>query len=358
MEVFALDIGNKQTKMISSKTLVNEKKGSKVFPSIFMYHEDLGNQVTMFKQKKLIEKYSSNIDQEFEYAWGKEINQINTPKFLDTLTFSNRYSTQEFKLLSTFALGELARDFEEAEKGILECIVVTGVPSDDYNEETIKKLMKVLQGDHNIKINDKSYNIRVKEVQVMNQPIGTIYNEILDDEGFVQDESYFEDTVTIADLGGGTFLVDTLQGLQLDSKRRDQKNTGSYDLYDRILSAAIDSGIKGLSQYKIEQILRNGNQKEGYYYKPNRNESISITNIVNKAIIKYTREIINTVQTAVKDVDSIDKILFTGGTSNLIDQIPVKDTFKYAYFVEDSEIANVKGYYKYGLAYKESNSNN
>lgn len=358
MEIFALDLGNKQTKMVSKKTLENEKNGSKVFPSIFMYHEDLGNQATLYKSKKSIDKYSTTKDTDFEYAWGKDINQINTEKFLDTITFSNRYETNEFKLLSTFAIGELARDYEEAQKGILEVEIVTGVPSNDYNENTVKSLMKVLKGDHQVSINETSYNIRVNEVHVMNQPIGTVYNEMLDNEGYIQNENYFEETVTVVDLGGGTFLVDTLKELQLDDKKRLQQDTGAYDLYEQILTNCVQAGIKGISEYKLEQILRFADKKEGYFFKPNKNESIDIGEHVRKGIKKYTLERINAINSAVKDLSSIDRMLFTGGGSNLIDTDLIQKSLKYTYFVADSEIANVKGYYKYGLAVQLENKEN
>lgn len=356
MEVFALDLGNKQTKMVSSKTLANLPNGSKVFPSVFMYYQDLGQQATMFKSKKKIDKYSTTKDTDFDYAWGEEVNQVKTEKLLDTLNFTNRYEQNEFKLLATFALGELARDFEAAEKGILECNVVTGVPSNDFNEQTIKTLIKVLQGDHQISIKEVSYNVRVKEVYVMNQPIGTIYNEMLDDEGYVQDESYLEDTVTVVDLGGGTFLVDTLKELQLDDKKRLQQDTGAYDLYNQIITSCVEAGIKGLKQNVLEKILRTSKPEDGYYFKPNKNEAINITDHVRRSVKKYTIERNNAIHAAVKDTSSIDKILFTGGGSNLIDKENPQKAFKYIQFVEDPETANVKGYYKYGLAIELENN--
>ena len=49
-------------------------------------------------------------------------------------------------------------------------------------------------------------------------------------------------------------------------------------------------------------------------------------------------------------------MLFTGGGSNLIDKELTQKAFKYTQFVQDSETANVKGYYKYGLAIELENN--
>ncbi|MDH2332855.1 hypothetical protein [Paenibacillus polymyxa] len=68
-----------------------------------------------------------------------------------------------------------------------------------------------------------------------------------------------------------------------------------------------------------------------------------------KAVIKYTREILNTISTTLKATlrnDTVNTVLFTGGRSNLIGQKEVKAHYKFARFVEDSEIANVLGFYK------------
>src|SRR5699024_9375699 len=166
-------LGNLQTKLKSSKA-------EKVLPSRFLDYEDLGDQRTsIFDSKLQLNKYKTNFDPMFEYAWGKDLLKINSKgTYIDTIHFEDRYSTNEFKLLSTFAIGELAKDYKEAKEGILEVIIVTGVPTNDFNETAVKDIMNVLDGDHNISINDESINVRVKEVKVIPQPVGTVYNEI------------------------------------------------------------------------------------------------------------------------------------------------------------------------------------
>ncbi|WDZ64111.1 hypothetical protein MF628_08235 [Paenibacillus polymyxa] len=62
--------------------------------------------------------------------------------------------------------------------------------------------------------------------------------------------------------------------------------------------------------------------------------------------MEYTREILNTISTTLKATLRNDTVLFTGGRSNLIGQKEVKAHYKFARFVEDSEIANVLGFYK------------
>lgn len=351
MEIFAIDLGNKQTKMISSKTLANEVNGCKVFPSVFSYYENLGDRVTVFGTQKNVSKYQTSKDIDTEYAWGKEINKIKKLKLMDTLKFSSdRYEMREFRLLATFAIGELAKDFEEAKDGILEVMVITGIPSKDYNKDSVEKLKKVFMGDHQVSIDGISYNVRVKDVKVMNQPIGTIYNEILDFNGNVTDQSYLSETITIVDIGGGTFIVDTLNEMMMDHGMSDTEYTGAIDLYENIRKKLAQAKGFSLSVYEVEDILRNSKNDE-YYYKRNSNEIYPITQYVDEIKRQYTTERINRINAIVKDTSIISKFLVTGGGSNLISKTEFENALKYVKFINNPETANAMGFYKAGVRY-------
>ncbi|AOZ94934.1 plasmid segregation protein ParM domain-containing protein [Paenibacillus crassostreae] len=371
MVIFSLDLGNKQVKLVSEKTLeikreaeasgkknsdksIVESIGAKVLPSHFLDYDDLGDQRTAIASDKplQLDKYTSGTDKDFSYAWGNDLHLVHAEdKFISTIGFENRYKKHEFRLLTDFSLAELARDYEEAKTGILEVIVSTGVPTDDFNGTAVQDITQTLLGDHNITVNNESLNIRVKEVHVNPQPVGTAYNEVLDFEGYVREEnaSLLDEQVVVVDIGGGTLLIDTLKNMNL-SNPRNQKPTGAYEIYDRVVNLATDAGIKGITSFEVERILREGNTSEGYFFRPNKNESFPITAYVNKAIIKFTREVLNTINTTLKGSLRVDTMLFTGGGSNLIKQEDIKEQYKYSKFVADSEIANVLGFYKYAKA--------
>ncbi|MBO0518428.1 hypothetical protein J0695_43015, partial [Streptomyces beijiangensis] len=74
--------------------------------------------------------------------------------------------------------------------------------------------------------------IDVKEVQVIPQSVGTVYNELLNNQGEInpEKEHYLEEEITVVDIGGGTILIDTLKNMNLATKT--QFTTGIYTLYD------------------------------------------------------------------------------------------------------------------------------
>lgn len=348
MELFALDLGNIQTKIKSSR-------GEKVLPSKFVEYEDLGNQSTSISGSTLkISEYKVAFDEDFSYAWGEDVAKAKVKRFIDTIGFENRYSTNEFKLLANFAIGELAKDFPEIKENIFHVNIVTGVPTDEFNEKAVKSIMSVLNGDHNITIDNIPMVIRVNEVKVLPQPVGTVYNELLDLEGYIKNEEYENETVSVIDCGGGTILIDTLNNMNLAETGRTQEEEGAHSLYDSIIKDCSKEQIY-LNKNDIEKILREQNKE--YFFQPNKNESYDITNTVNKAIKKYTRNLLNIVSSTLKGTSHIDTMIFTGGGANIINKDEVLNRFERAIFIKDSETANVNGFYKFGIATIENDKN-
>ncbi|OMF31908.1 hypothetical protein [Paenibacillus peoriae] len=83
-------------------------------------------QTAITGNKLHIDEFVSGIDKGFSYTWGTDLHLVHAKdRFINTIGFEDRYKRQEFKLLTDFALAELARDYEEAKTSILEVIVST-----------------------------------------------------------------------------------------------------------------------------------------------------------------------------------------------------------------------------------------
>lgn len=344
MEIFSLDLGNKQTKLKSSKS-------DYILPSRYLNKADMPTAFGKYNDGVDLQEYEVPFSED-KYIWGRSVDQLHLDEYLaDTIMYGNRYDSESFKLLANFALGLLASDFSEAEKQVLEIVVTAGLPTSDYaDSKRLEALVKVLKGQHQVTMNSKIFTIRVNKVYILPQPIGTLYNELLDNEGFINNKDLLEEKVGIIDVGGGTILIDTILNFQLSSKNRQQFNTGINDLYETIANR-IDGDV---SLYKLEQSLRQGNQKKewSYYFSKNRQEDI--TTIVYKESDRFTRRLIANITATLKNIDSIDTLLFTGGGANLINRKLVMETFENAVVVKKTETANVNGFYKYGLSQLEA----
>lgn len=344
MQLFALDIGNRQVKLMS-------EKATKVLPSYLISAKEYGKRgvLALTESEKKTSDYVSQRDADFTYVWGPGLD-VARKHVTDTLDLNKRYSTLEFKVLTDFALAELAKDFPEAERGILDVVVVTGVPTEDYdNQEVVEQLANAMKGVHSATIDGVSYAVRVHEVYILMQPVGTAIDAMVDALGGIKEDNDIEDGyVGVVDAGGGTVLVEAFDRMDLDVNNRVQLNEGSHTLFLNVRNRIIDRGYK-ITEYEVEQLIREGNGLESYTWSPNGREKLDFTAIIMEERKHYTRKIAQSVKAAYKDMRSMRKIYVTGGTANLF----IKDEFErvlpLAHFVSSSETANVRGYYKYGL---------
>lgn len=346
MELFVLDLGNRQTKLKTNEIKV-------ALPSYYIDAENFGDRSLMnfAKTETDTNDYTSNRDSA-TYVWGSEMDLEYTDFVTDTLAFGlERYQSIEFKLLADFALARLAKENPNAKKGTVDVNVVTGVPTKDHTNDAILEAVKeAIKGDHTVSVDGEKLNIRVHDVYILPQSLGTVINEVTDQHGKVIDSEVLSTSVAVVDAGGGTLLVDVLNKMNVDTKKRKQSSHGAYMLYEDIVNKISSEHGHNLTEYEVERIVRVGNKNEAYSLSLDGIEDIDVTEEVMKARISYTRNIIKEVRAALKTTERISLIFVTGGTANLLIKSEFTKAFPNAKFVEDSEFANVEGFYKFALA--------
>src|SRR5690625_7969483 len=97
--------------------------------------------------------------------------------------------------------------------------------------------------------------------------------------------------------------------MNLSEKERSQHRQGAYKVYDNVVCQCKTDQMATITSIDVEAFLKD-EKRDGYYYKPNKNESINITKYVEKAKVKYTRTHINTIETTLKGTSQIDTQLF------------------------------------------------
>ena len=349
---FALDIGNKQSKLKNSKD-------SYVFPSSLINQRDVASVFSTSKPDGVID-LSLNGDTQ-KYYWGAGILNYSQDKIQDSLGFEGRYQRNIYRLLNEFALAFLAKDYIESE--LTAVSVIAGVPTGDYNKETVDEIKSIfLEKDgqdfkprrHLVTVDGKEIIVRVVQVLVVPQPIGTFYDVVLNDELKPNSNNVALNRVGIIDVGGGTLLLDQIINANLDRQARLQLPTGTDTLYNSVKSLIeLELGISP-DVHKIEAMVRDGLERgfdnAKFVYKQSANNIFDITELVLGEIDHYTSNVIDKVYGAFKNIAEIDTLLVTGGTSNILNH----DMFEKAFakqaavvFVDNAEYANVNGFLKY-----------
>lgn len=351
MKLFALDLGNRQVKLMS-------EKGTKVLPSYYVDAAEYGNRevLAFAKSEGKTHDYVTQRDPDFTYVWGEGLD-VSGKFVTDTIGFSGRYNSHEFRILADFALAELARDFKESSKGIIDVVVVTGVPTEDYEkDETIEQITNALKGVHSATIDGVTHVVRVHDVYVLMQPVGTAIDVMVDVNGsIIEDNDVEEGFVGIVDVGGGTVIIDAFDRMNLDTKNRMQLEEGAYSLYTAIKNEVNKHHGRTINEHEVERIVREGNEREIYTWSPNGRETIDLSSIVMTERKRYTRKVASAVKSTYKAIARMKTVYVTGGTANLLIKSEFERTIPIVQFVRDSETANVRGFYKYGIINEVTN---
>lgn len=342
MVLFALDLGNKQVKLKSEKT-------EKVLPGYFVEASQYGNRDVMSftKKEKYVRDFESPNDKGYTYVWGKDL-EVAEVTVTDASGFGlARYTSRVFQLLVDFALAELALDYEESQTNLI-VDVVTGLPTGDFsNKKILEAVAKAIKGAHIVTVDGKQVTVMVNKLWIIPQPLGTVINYIADDTGAVINHELDEVNVGIVDIGGGTLLIDALKKMNLVEDKRDQLPDGAYKLFKLIINQLGEKDYV-LTEYELEQVIRKA-EDEKYLWSPDGIQKIDIGYAIENQSKKYTRSVAGVVRATYKGFGRMQKILVTGGTANLLNLEELKSEIPIAQIVEDSEMANVRGMYKYGL---------
>ena len=336
--LFALDLGNKQTKIKSEKI-------EKVFPSYFVEASLYGNRSFFgaLKAERDTKDYESTNDKGTTYVWGTELDL--SVSVTDTAGFGlSRYTSREFQLLADFALAEMA-SYENCDEPV-SATVVMGLPSEDFkNSKILEHVAEVMKKTHVVTINsNKIVTVIVDKLYVIPQPLGTVMDIVSDINGVIVDKQFATANIGVVDVGGGTVLIDALRSMNMADDTREQLNKGAYSLYKQITTSLTRDNIV-LSEYELERAIRLTDGK----WTPDTVHTHDLNPWITAESKIYTRRLASSIKSTYKGFGRMQKILITGGTANLLDVEELqKSLFGLAYIVPESELSNVRGFYKYG----------
>jgi len=340
MKVFAFDVGNGFVKAKSEKRTI-------IAPSMIARESSLGNSsiADHFESNPGYQVFKSPLDDGTTYVWGEGIKAaVESRKLLNTYTHNNRYELKRFKLLCEFILAELASDYEE---DILEdVVVVTGMPSREIKTEADRYLKEFLTGNHLITRGAIEKVINVKDVRILEQPLGTLLNIYMNDEGQIHKELKNR-TISVLDLGAGTSILDTYKNMKRIEDESETYYEGMMDVYKSIVNQIRKKyDAKNLDESVIEDGIRNN-----YTVELSARKRIPFEQEANNAVSDFVDTLIAKVDRTLASRDHIDQFIITGGGSQIAGQ-KYKEEFgeDSLDIVEDSQLANVEGYYKFARA--------
>lgn len=340
LTTFAIDLGNGFVKAKSK----NRNKPF-VAPSSIAKEKDVLKSSTNISRQNNVEDedglkfkvFESVTQKGTKYIWGEGLKDIvASDKLISSFTIDKRYKSENYKLLVDFVLGELASDFKEKSLNVR---VVTGMPSEELETQDQEDLETVFMGTHVVTVNGTEKIITVEHVEVLEQPLGTLFSQLIDEN--LEISADFTKRIAIYDFGAGTTILDVFEGGKRDPDESQTLPKGMNKIYQKVRSL---SGIKTLTVHEIEDAFKND-----YNFKIG-SKTHNCQEDADKAILDFLDRALSTFQGVLTTRNHIEKIYITGGGQNIVkDKLSSYfDEEEDVTYVTNSQTASVEGFFKYG----------
>ena len=330
---FGIDFGNGYVKAKS-------EKGSFIIPSFIAVDELEDNVISAsFEQKFDVHSFKRKTDDN-AFIFGKDIAlAVDTNKLLSTNSSNERYTIESFKRMVVFALAELA-SHEDGET--VDVRLVTGMPSEELQfSKRRDNFEKFLMGMHVVERAGVPLMINVKEVKIIEQPLGTLFDTYLNDDSMIHTD-FKNGNVVVIDFGSGTTIID--QYHQMKRANGTTINRGMREFF-KIIARDLSKKVEvPVNQIHVEEGIKNGSYEAvfGQYRLP-------FVEIFERRVKEKLDDTISHYEDDIED-SSVNAFVITGGGANIFSD-HIKKHKKNFTVVNDPQTATSNGYYKLAIAF-------
>lgn len=330
MEVIGIDVGFGFTKATSGNH-------STIFKSL------IGDSTEIQFQSSLKESASEDnlhvtFDDKSYFLGDYAEKQSNVRQFtLDQETLLTDY----IKLLALTAAGRCFRSGGSIN-------VVSGLPV-GYLKRDYKRVTELIKGRHKITFHGEggkqvSKTLHVQNVQMMPQPVGTIFNLLMDDTGKIVNGDLARQKIGVVDIGFRTTDFTIFDQLQYVERGSSTMETGISKCFSIIANKLRQESGVNVELYRLYGAVATGMIKV-------RGKEYSIASLRDKVYSHSASAIANDVNRLWNEEWDMDAVILTGGGCMELGQhlAPLIDGNVIAMENStDARLNNVQGYLKFG----------
>ena len=330
MEVLGIDVGFGFTKATNGKDFI-------IFKSLFGEATDMQFRLNI-GSVSFTDNLHVTIDNQSYFVGDFAEQQSSVRQF--TL-YQERLLTEFGKILALTAAGSINEKYVPIN-------VVSGLPI-GYLKQYHQQFSKILTGHHEViyhqadgsKITRK---IHINKVRMMPQPLGSIFNLLMDDNGKIANKELAKQKVGVVDIGFRTTdfsIFDRLRYIERGSTTTDTGISKSFGIISKKLRE--ESGVS-IEVFRLYKAVGAGVIKI-------RGKEYNFTNLRDQVFSNSAGIIANDIERLWADDWDIDTIVLTGGGSMELARylkplitgnvIPLDNKI-------DARLNNVQGYFKYG----------
>lgn len=329
---FGIDFGNGYIKAKSEKVEL-------VFSSKIGYASDLGTSSlsdSFGDEKRGYDYHIYQRKDEQKYVAGKDVERVIQPsKIIPTNSRNNRYDLESFKRIVDFAICELA-SYEDEEN--IDVRIVSGLPSDEFRMSEKKNAFeKYLMGNHLVTRNGIDHVINVKELKLIEQPLGTLLNVYLNDDLQVH-KDFVNGLVVVIDFGSGTTIIDIYSNMRRVGGKT--MPNGMIQFHKTIAEELSENLSIDVDRQYIENGIRNRS-----FVAELGTQAFNFKEIFNKHLEQKLESVIQAYEDEIDQEALVNDFILTGGGSLTLGEeiTKMKSNFR---VVEQPQTSTVNGYLK------------
>ena len=225
--------------------------------------------------------------------------------------------------------------------------VVTGLPI-RYYKQLRPRLGSLLQGEHHLILHtrggeDQEVTLVIKNVRVLPQPFGSIFNLMMNDHGRIIDRDLAREKFGVIDIGFRTTeytITDRLRYIERGSRTTD---TGISKAFSLISKKILEQSGVSVEIYRLFEPVRNGKIRI-------RGKDYSLAELRDQVMKQLATSIVSDMERLWIDDWDVEFILLSGGGS--VDLAPILENMiegqcRMVSSLNDPRMVNVVGYLKY-----------
>jgi plasmid segregation protein ParM len=320
----AIDIGYGFVKLLSGQQAIR-------FPSVVGRGRELNYLSPLSKNNQPLDNLQVNINGQNYFVGNLAIRQS---ELASRSLEQNRVVDPNAKILLLTAIGLLSQ-WEDQKFNL-----VTGLPT-SYYANYGKEWIRELTGQYNIGIRQngqmKQKKVSLREVCVIPQPFGTLYDQMLNTIGNTINQELSEMIVGIVDIGFKTTDYAVADKLEFIEHLSSSTSTGLANVH-RLLANYLQKNFNLEKQdYELDEIV-----EEAAVRVAGKTQDLSTAR--NEFFTEIARKIINEISSR-WDYRQFDIILLTGGGGEALAQYIIPH-FPNMVLVDNAQYANARGFQK------------
>ena len=244
----------------------------------------------------------------------------------------SRTRDEAYRLLFVAALAELAR--HQPDGGALN--VVTGLPVAFFRDRD--DVVISLEGEYRLQL-DARVTFDVEQVYVVPQPFGSLFYELLNEDGVISNTDVEEGRVAVVDVG--TFTTDFIvsDGLRYVQRFSGSIPVGWSEVLNNVQRELSDRYRLDLTLHEVDQAVRQGQTRV-------KGQAVSLQPMLAPAVREFESALVAKARDLWGEGVTLDAILVTGGAAQHM-AAALQAVYPQARLVPDAFWANAEGFYRF-----------